>query len=152
MTAFCFWARMVRRTIAVTLRATWALVTQASPRATFGATHVGGAVSWPAAGPAATATAASAAAASHRTRRAARGERRGASDLGIIAAGRGGHPPQALIAMQGAVFAQSRRSRSPASASNSPVWYASTTACTRSRRSSFWRMWVTCVLTVVSLM
>jgi hypothetical protein len=34
----------------------------------------------------------------------------------------------------------------------SPVWYASTTAWTRSRRPSFWRMCVTCVLTVVSLM
>src|SRR5205823_2227996 len=36
--------------------------------------------------------------------------------------------------------------------SNSPVSYASTTAWTRSRRSSFWRMCVMCVLTVVSLM
>src|SRR5439155_14734787 len=36
--------------------------------------------------------------------------------------------------------------------SKSPVSYASTTACTRSRRSSFWRMCVMCVLTVVSLM
>src|SRR5207249_9325636 len=39
-----------------------------------------------------------------------------------------------------------------ASVSKSPVSYASTTAWTRSRRSSFWRMWVMCVLTVVSLM
>jgi hypothetical protein len=38
------------------------------------------------------------------------------------------------------------------SVSNSPVSYASTTAWTRSRRSSFWRMCVMCVLTVVSLM
>ena len=37
-----------------------------------------------------------------------------------------------------------------ASASNRPVSYASTTACTRSRSPSFWRMCVTCVLTVVS--
>ena len=36
--------------------------------------------------------------------------------------------------------------------SNSPVWYASTTTWTRSRRPSFWRMCVTWVLTVVSLM
>ena len=34
----------------------------------------------------------------------------------------------------------------------SPVWYASTTTWTRSRRPSFWRMCVTWVLTVVSLM
>jgi len=38
-----------------------------------------------------------------------------------------------------------------ASASRRPVWYASTTAWTRSRRPSFCRMCVTCVLTVVSL-
>ena len=42
--------------------------------------------------------------------------------------------------------------RSRTSASKSPVSWASTTACTRSRSSSFWRMCVTCVLTVVSLM
>ena len=36
--------------------------------------------------------------------------------------------------------------------SKSPVWYASTTAWTRSRRPSFWRLCVTCVFTVVSLM
>ena len=36
--------------------------------------------------------------------------------------------------------------------SKRPVWYASTTAWTRSRRRSFCRMCVTCVLTVVSLM
>ena len=36
--------------------------------------------------------------------------------------------------------------------SKSPVWYASTTAWTRSRRPSLARMCVTCVLTVVSLM
>ncbi len=39
-----------------------------------------------------------------------------------------------------------------ASGSKNPAWYASTTAWTRSRRPSFWRMCVTCVLTVVSLM
>ena len=39
-----------------------------------------------------------------------------------------------------------------ASASKSPVSYASTTAWTRSRRLSFCRMCVICVLTVVSLM
>src|SRR5205085_10062992 len=36
--------------------------------------------------------------------------------------------------------------------SKSPVSDARTTAWTRSRRSSFWRMCVLCVLTVVSLM
>ena len=33
-----------------------------------------------------------------------------------------------------------------------PVWYASTTTWTRSRRPSFWRTCVTWVFTVVSLM
>jgi hypothetical protein len=41
---------------------------------------------------------------------------------------------------------------SESSASKIPIWYASTTAWARSRRSSFWKMCVTCVLTVVLLM
>ena len=45
-----------------------------------------------------------------------------------------------------------RRRRATRSASKIPVWYASTTAWTRSRRPSLERMCVTWVFTVVSLM
>jgi NTE family protein len=64
----------------------------------------------------------------------------------------GTHPPTGLDHSRTCRRGPSRVSGRRGVTSPNPVWYASTTAWTRSRRSSFWSMCVMWVLTVVSLM